>query len=216
MKFLVSLILFAVNVFAEVSSVGFGEVAVEPTEAEVIITIREVAREASSASKASSKKANEIVTWLKSSGVKEVKTVSVNLSPQFNYDAGKQTQVGFESVYSVLVSTSLDRVGEIIDGALSKGANGISGLNFTASKDVLAKAKNQAIKAATENALVQIDAALSGAGKSRGEVSSIKVLSEGIPSPRPMMKVAEMSVGSAPIEGGSLVISASVEVTTGF
>lgn len=216
MKFVLALILFVANVFAQVSSVGIGEVAIEPTEVEVIITIREVAREAASASKASAKKANEIVPWLKSSGGKEVKTISVNLSPQFNYEGGKQTQIGFESIYSVSVTASLDKVGEIIDGAISKGANGVSGLTFTAPKDVIAKAKSQAIKAATENALVQIDAALSGVGKSRGEVSSIKVLSEGIPSPRPMMMVAERSVAAAPIEGGSFVVSASVEVTAGL
>ncbi len=212
------LLFLAASALAQVSSVGVGEVSIEPTEAEVSIAIREVAPDAASAAKASSKKANEIVPWLKSIGGKDIKTTSISLSPQYNYDGGKQRQVGYESVYSLVVTTSLDKVGDLIDGAVAKGANGISGLTFTATKDVLAKAKSDAIKRATENALSQIDSAISGIGKSKGEVTNIKVLSEWTPSPRPMMMEAMAVRGaqSAPIEGGSLSVSASVEVTVGF
>lgn len=215
---IVTLLFFVVSAFAQVSSVGVGEVSIEPTEAEVSITIREVAPDAANASKMSSKKANEIVPWLKSVGGKDIKTTSISLNPQYNYDGGKQKQVGFESVYSLVVTTSLDKVGDLIDGAIGKGANGISGLSFTATKEVLAKAKSEAIKRATENALSQIDSALGGIGKSRGEVTSVKVLSEWVPSPRPMMMeaMAVRGASAAPIEGGSLSVSASVEVTVGL
>lgn len=212
------LLFFVANSFAQVSSVGVGEVSIEPTEAEVSIAIREVSHDAAGASKASSKKANEIVPWLKSVGGKDIKTTSISLSPQYNYDGGKQRQVGYESVYSLVVTTSLDKVGDLIDGAIGKGANGISGLSFTATKEVLIKAKSEAIKRATENALSQIDSAISGIGKTRGEVTSIKVLSEWTPSPRPMMMeaMAVRGASSAPIEGGTLSVNASVEVTVGF
>lgn len=217
MKILV-LLFFALSVLGQVSSIGVGEVSIEPTEAQVYITIREVAQDASKASKASSKKANEIVPWLKSIGGKDIKTTSISLNPQFNYDSGKQRQIGYESVYSLAVTTSLDKVGDLIDGAISKGANGINGLSFTATKEVLAKAKGEAIKLATENALSQIDSALSGIGKTRGQVIGVKVLSELAPFPRPMMMeaMAVRGTAQAPIEGGSLTISASVEVTIGF
>lgn len=135
---------------------GEGTVYASPDIATVNLTVRTQAALIKDASSDNNKKNNQLVVFLKSKGVdaKDIKTTSYNITPQYQYDnrpcqAGGLCPiqsppkiVGYEVSNSIEAKVrNLDMVGAILDGAVSAGANEISGPNFTVDDPNKAKAE---------------------------------------------------------------------------
>lgn len=104
-----------------------------------------------------SQKANDVVSFLKSEGVKEedVKTTNYSIYPRYNYSERGQEFLGYTIRQDLQIKIrDLNKVGTILNGVVSRGANEVSGLQFTVDdpKKVIEEARAEAIKEAKEKA----------------------------------------------------------------
>jgi uncharacterized protein len=99
----------------------------------------ESGRELSTAQEENTKKMNEITAFLKEAGVSEedIQTTSYNISPRYQYfpctgaSCRPAETVGYTISQTVRVKLrDLGKSGEVISGAVSRGANGVTGPNF--------------------------------------------------------------------------------------
>ncbi len=76
----------------------------------------------------------KVLASIKGMGIedKDIRTQQVSLNPIYDWTTGKQTLKGYEATQSVVVKVrDLDKVGDVISGASSHGANQVGGVTFT-------------------------------------------------------------------------------------
>lgn len=162
---------------ATINVSGDGEMFVKPDIAELSFSVSKEAKTVVEAQKASAEKINEIMAYLKESGIedKDIKTENYNLNPKYEYQQrviqticvngycppdGKQVLVGYEVSQSISVKIrKIDDAGKILVAVGDKGATNISGISFTVDKKdaIEAAARDKAIKDAQEKAKVLAD-----------------------------------------------------------
>lgn len=141
-----------------ISISGEGSVFAKPDIGQVNLTVIREGKTVAEAQKAATEGANAVVGYLKSAGIeeKDIKTISYNLNPRYDYTQnGGRVDRGYEVVQTFDVKIrNLDKAGDILAGAAEKGANQVSGLNFTIDNpDTLnAQAREDAIRDAKEKA----------------------------------------------------------------
>lgn len=146
-----------------ISVSGMGEVFAVPDQATFSVTVREEGTEVGDAQEKATEKSNAIIEYLKGSGVeeKDIKTISYNVNPKYEYSQGvctqfscppsKQTLVGFEVYQSIEVKVQdPKKAGDLLSGVGGKGASEVSGLSFTIEDEdeLKAQAREQAIEEA--------------------------------------------------------------------
>ena len=171
-------------------------------------------------------KMNAIIDFVKSQGVQEedLKTVGFNIYPRYEWQkdiscippcpSGKRALVGYEVRQSLQVKVrDLSKIGDIVEGAVNKGANQVSDLRFTIDNEdnLKAQAREQAIEEAKDKAKEL---------SSQLEVRLVRVIdfNEGSQMPRPYyysMEEAENvdKGGGVEIETGENKISVTVNIT---
>ena len=193
---------------------GTGVVAAEPDEASVstgVLTEGESARDALSKNSAAMRK---IIEGLKGAGIepKDIQTVNFAIMPRFTNPKDGQAPrvVGYNVVNSVRIRVrEIARVGEVLDGVVTLGANQAGGIAFEVTKaEVL---RDEARKQAIGNALRRAKLLAEAAGAKVGPVLTISEDAAMSPSPRPM--AARMSAEAVPIEAGSKMLEVRVQVT---
>ena len=134
---------------------------------------------------------------------------------QYNQAAGTSRVVGYVVTNTVRAEVRrIDDVGKLIDGALGKGANEISSLQFTSSK--ADSVRHAALADAVAHARSDAEALARAAGGSLGQLLEISTSTSPI---RPMgYDVAMMKSAAAPtpIEPGQQTISATVTARWAF
>lgn len=150
-----------------ISVSGMGEVFAVPDQATFTVTVREEATEVGDAQEKATEKSNAIIEYLKGAGVeeKDIKTISYNVNPKYEYSQGvctqfscppsKQTLVGFEVYQSIEVKVQdPKKAGDLLSGVGGKGASEVSGLSFTIEDEdeLKADAREQAIEEARTKA----------------------------------------------------------------
>lgn len=156
---------------------GTGEVFAKPDIAEISFSVNKEGKTVEEAQKLSAEKINEIMAFLKESGIdeKDIKTENYSLNPKYEWQAGepryciqvvgaycppptgKQVLVGYEVNQTISVKIrKIDDSGKILVGVGDKGATNISGVSFSVDKkDALeAEARAKAIGDAQEKAKV--------------------------------------------------------------
>jgi uncharacterized protein YggE len=144
-----------------------------------------------------------------------IRTTGLDLQQEFDYHEGRQTPRGFVARNSIEVRLDdLDRVGSILDLAVSSGATGISGIQFDVKdRDAL---EREAVKRAVADARARAVAAAGGAGRNVSRVLRIEELRGGSAPPVPMYRAAEMAADAAPptpVAPGKIEIRARVTLT---
>lgn len=161
----------------QISVSGEGFVFAVPDIATLFLGVRSQAASLKAVQADNTKKYNAIVEFLKAKGVekKDIRTVSYYVNPQYQYDnrpcpllstipcppPAPPRIVGYEITSTLQVKVrNLDSVGDILDGAVSAGANEVNGPSFTiddenklkeeAKKIAIEKAKESAKKLAKE------------------------------------------------------------------
>ncbi len=161
---------------------------------------------------------NEVMSKLADFGVekKDIQTTSYGISPQYNWDNGKQTLRGYNVSQNVLVKIrNLDNVGDIIGAAGQLGANQVGSLDFTVDNpdSLQAEARIKALEAAK----VKAQALSQVAGVTLVRVINFQEsTSAPVPGPRAYdFNMAKSSAAVAPpvIEGGSTEVIVDVTVT---
>lgn len=146
-----------------ISVSGKGEVFAVPDLATFNVTVTEEAKEVKNAQKVATKKINDVIEYLKSSGIeeKDIKTISYNINPKYEWivadcsagpgypcRGGKQEMTGFEVSQSIEVKVrDTEKAGDILSGIGNKKVSNVSGLSFTIDEEdkLVAEARAKAI-----------------------------------------------------------------------
>jgi hypothetical protein len=148
----------------------------------------------------------------------EVGTSGYSLQPQYNYRENQTPLIrGYEARNTVTVTLGdLSKVGPVIDAATAAGANNIDNLFFTLRRDE--PARDQALAAATREALRKAQVMAVALGGRVGRI--IEVQEAGLGRPMPIYDmgaeargmVAQASKARTPVEIGTLDIRAQVQL----
>lgn len=196
---------------------GVGQVYLTPDIAYIYIGVHNEAKTASDAVAANKTQTNAVIDALKSAKVddKDIRTTNFSIWPSQQYapdgTISGTTYMVDNTVY--IVVRDLDGLGDLLDDAISAGANSINSIQFdvadktAAVKDARAKAVADAKTQATELA--------DAAGVTLGDIQNISFFDN---SPYPMAEGkgggGGMMAGDAsvPIQPGQLSISVSVSM----
>lgn len=145
-----------------------------------------------------------------------IRTLSVDLQPEFDYVDGRQRPRGYVARNAIEIRLDdVERVGEIVDLVVSAGATSIRHIRFDLKdRDT---AERSALRRAAADARARAEAAAAGAGRQVGEVLRIQEGgTAGTPPPRPMMMAEAVRVEGAaqtPVAPGEIEIRARVTIT---
>lgn len=175
-------------------------------------------------------KMNAAIDFVKSKGVdsKDIQTSNYNISPRYQYFSCQPTSsvrpcppseiVGYTINQTITVKVrDFTKIGDILSGVAGKGANNISGLNFTLhDKDA---AENEARAEALSKAKAKAESLAQAGGFSLGRILSIQESGSLPPvyyskSASGGLGMGAMDVAAAPsIQPGSNEITKTVTVT---
>lgn len=134
-----------------VSIQGTGEVYGVPTLAKVQLGLVTEAPTVIQAQAANTTSMNELQAGLRATGIpeKDIQTQNYNLYPVYVYREGEQKLTGYSVNHVVEVRLrELDRIDDVLQLASSRGANQISGIEFTIEDkdDLVAEARTEALE----------------------------------------------------------------------
>lgn len=146
-----------------------------------------------------------------------IRTVGLDLQPEFDYANNRQTLRGYLARNAVEVRVDdLPRLGSILEGAVSAGATNVSGVRF----DVKDRdgAEREALRMAVADARARADAAVAGAGV---KIERILRIEEERPmpiAPQPRMAMMQQEgvrvmSGEPPVAPGEIEIRSHVTLT---
>jgi hypothetical protein len=169
---------------------------------------------------ANNRETQRVIEALKQAGVdaKDIRTTNFSIWPNQQYGPdGQQTSVKYVVDNSVFVTVrELDNLGDLLDSAVSAGANSINSIQFDVADktEALKKAREEAVKDAKEQAQELADSA----GLDLGGIQSIGFNNS---APVPYLDtygkggggaVAE-EAASVPIQPGQLTLTVTVSVS---
>jgi hypothetical protein len=192
------------------SVIGQGQVAAEPDMAVISLGVTHEARTARAAMDMVNADAVALLAALAELDVaaRDVQTDQLSVSPLWDNGTGKRRINGYVARNAVSVRVrDLDRLGVVMDAALSAGSNDFNGLRFTLQNPAPFEAEARA--AAVKDALARAAGLAEAAGVALGPIVT---LTEQGGFAQPQMMAAMRSDEMA-IETGEVGISASVSVT---
>lgn len=177
-----------------------------------VVSEAATAREALQRNSAAMKK---VIDGLKEAGVdaKDIQTVNFSVEPR--YQQGKDGRAPQINGYRVsnqvrITARDLAKLGELLDKVVDLGANQAGGISFEVSK--AETLKDEARRQAVANARRRAELFAQAAGARIGEVITIaEDVIEG--GPRPMVRARAMAAEAVPIEPGTQMLEARVQVT---
>ena len=151
----------------------------------------------------------------------EISTSRFNISPVYEgYEEPltkrwKQELVGYQVTNTITVETSkLDLAADIIDRAVTSGANRVDNVSFTLSPEKYEKIKDELIEKAVSNAKTKAENALAPLDYSITGVKEISLSEFGMPSPPMPMYNMAFDEGFAMKSSGTPVFSSDQDVST--
>ncbi len=198
---------------------GTGQVYLIPDIAYIYVGVHTERATASEAVAANTAETQKVIAALKDAGIeaKDIKTTNFSIWPNTQYSPeGQQIGVVYVVDNSVYVTVrNLDNLGDLLDAAVSAGANSINSIQFDVAD------KSQAIKqardAALENARTQAQELAAAAGVKLGEIQSIGFYDT---SAAPYVDTfggkgggGGMESAAVPIQPGQLTLTVTVSLT---
>ena len=146
-----------------------------------------------------------------------IRTLGVNLQPEFDFQDGRRTLRGYLASNSIeLRLDDLPRLGTLIDAAVGSRATSLGGIRF----DVRDRRtlERQALRDAVADARARADAAAAGAGAGGTIGRVIRIEEQGAaPSVQPPFRMAMQAdagqVATTPIAPGRIEVRVSVTLT---
>ena len=156
----------------------------------------------------------KLIDGLKSLGIapKDIQTTSVNVQPRYVQakDGHPTTFNGYRVVNQVrLTVREIKRLGEMLDAAVTLGANQVNGITFDVSN--AETLKDEARKQAMVNAKRRAELYATAASAQLGNVLTISENVNG--GPHPMSMARSAVAGAVPIEAGTRTLTVEVHVT---
>jgi len=199
---------------------GEGKVVSVPDIAKVQLGYNVEKRTVAEAQKENTAKMNAIINKLKKDfkiDVKDIKTLNYNISPQYDWNNGKQTLRGYLVSQTLSVKVrEMDKVSQILDAAGLSGLNQIGSLSFEI--DNPEGLREEARAKAIEQAKIKAEALAKIVGVKLGKIISFSESSTDN-TPIPMYSLNKMSESdglggaSMEIEAGSneIIVFATVQ-----
>lgn len=204
---------------------GRGTESINTTIAQVRLGVEAQGKTAAEVQGIVAKRANAVVTYLKSRNVEKLETTGINLNPIYSYDNNKQTLTGYSASNTVMFRTSIrtssSGAGEILDQSVKAGASRIDGISFVATDEAIAAAQKVALKRATQEAQAQANAVLSALSFTQKEIVGIQI-NNAVPRPRPLAenlmqaRVASADAPPSPVMGGEQTVEATVTLEISY
>lgn len=195
---------------ASVFATGTGTVEVQPDIATLSIGVSTQGDTAAAALSANSAAIEAVMTRLAASGIedRDMQTSNLYLSPNWSgYDTGTPVISGyFASNMLTITVRDLDKLGAVLDSAVSDGANTLNGVTFGLADPK--PALDEARKDAVADARARAELLATAAGMTLGKIITITE-STAADVPYPMYDAAAAPV---PVAGGELGLSASVTI----
>jgi uncharacterized protein YggE len=196
---------------------GEGEVTVKPDVAYITLGVETQLRTAQDAQRENARLIGQMITKLTSLGIarEKIETSNYNLWPVRNFvkSSGTEQVVGYRVTNQVLITvTELDKLGSVVDAAVSAGANNVQGISFSV-RDA-ARAKAEAMKAAAKDARVKAEALAESMGLSLSGIISMTDQNVSVTPPRVFKEAFQASAADAgtQVTPGDLKVQASVQV----
>ncbi len=148
----------AANISQTVSFTGEGKVKATPDTAKVEIGLTTEGKDSISVQNENSRKMNAVIKFLKEREKitdTDIKTNNYSLSPKYDYIKGKSVLSGYVLNQTITATVrDLNRVGEVLDGAVASGANRIDSVSLFIDKpeQLKDKAREEAVKQAQDKA----------------------------------------------------------------
>jgi uncharacterized protein len=198
---------------------GSGEVQLAPDRATVMLGVQSRATTVSQATSDNSRRSRAIIDTLRAIGLAsdQLTTVNFSVSPEMQYPPNQSPKLsGYVVTNTVRVNLRrIEDVGRTIDAALSKGANEVSGIEFTSSR--ADSARRAAIAEAVVHARADAETMAKAAGGSLGQLLE---LTSGVEPIRPFeataIRARVAAAAPTPIEPGQLTVSATVTARWAF
>jgi uncharacterized protein YggE len=197
---------------------GEGKVMASPDIAALMVGVQSVQKTAKQAMAELATKMSMVIDAMEKAGVaeKDLVTESLSLQPMYDWTSGRQTLTGYQAMQNLRAKIrDLDNVSNVLDAAVSQGANQVGGVNLTIDdpEKLRAEARMKAIATAKEKASMLASQLGVSLGKLRG-------FSEGggpaMPYARMMMESKDMGVGGGgmapPIPAGEQEVVVSVSL----
>ncbi|QMU53833.1 MAG: DUF541 domain-containing protein [Nitrosopumilus sp.] len=206
-----------------ISVTGTAMTSIDPDLLVVTFGVETQEETAKMALDTNSKTMNEIISAIKSIKITEdeINTSRFNIHPVYEgYEdpltkRWKQELVGYEVTNTITVETSkLDLAADIIDSAITSGANRVDNVSFTISPEKHEQIKDDLIEKAILNAKAKAENALEPLDYSITGVKAVSLSEFGMPSsPMPMFNMA-YDEGFAMKSSGTSIFSSEQDVST--
>lgn len=188
-----------------------------PDQAVVGLAVETVARTAQAATAGNAEAMNAVLDALEGLGIPRdaIQTESISLSPRYDRsDAAQEpTITGYQAMNRVRVPVDeVDRVGAVVDAAVSAGANRVLGIRFELADPE--SAYHDALEQAIAMARREAETAAAALGEPLGP--AIRVSTGGVRAPAPEGPMPEMMMrnqASTPVQPGELEVRATVHIT---
>jgi uncharacterized protein len=197
---------------------GEGVVKAPPDRAFAMFSVESRSKDPKEAQAQNAKAMTAVQTRLAAAGLLKdaVRTLSYDLNLESDWVNGRQIPKGYVARNTIEVRLEeITRVGEIIDIAITSGANAVHGVRFDLKdRDAL---EREALKRATADARARAEAAAAGAGATLGRVVRIEEPSRGYPMAPPVAMMREVAqdarAPTTPVVAGEIEIRATVVLT---
>jgi uncharacterized protein len=202
---------------------AMGEAEVTPDRARVSIGVHTQAATAADAASRNATLQRAVIDAVKALGIpaERISTAGYSVFPEHTYDntTRRSRITGYNVQNTVVVDVwQIDRVGAVLDAALSKGANLVSSLAFYSSQEEAGR--RRALASAVARARADAEAMATAAGGRLGELLELTSGVTYMPPPRPRMEMAmDMAKAAAaptPISEGTQTLSAQVSARWRF
>ena len=197
---------------------GEGVVRAAPDQAFITLSVESRNRNPKEAQTANATIMSAVQQKLSGLGLPKdaIRTLTVQLDLESDWVNGRQIPKGYVARNMVEVrADDVSRVGEIIDLAVSSGANNVHGVRFDVKQRE--SLEREALKRATADARARAEAAASGAGRSIDRVLRIEepVSRPYVAAAPPMMlaRAAEAGAAQTPIVASEIEIRATIILT---
>jgi hypothetical protein len=200
---------------------GTGETQVTPDRARIDIAVETRGATAAAAAAENARISTVVLTRIRGVGLtdQQLSTWGYNVRPEYDYNRtdGRPRIIGYMARNTVRADVRrIDQVGQVIDAAISGGANNIGALDFYSSN--LEMARQRALAQAVERARSDAQVMAAAAG---GRLGPLLELSSSFQTPAPIPYMARMEVSAVqadqtPVSPGERTVTATVNARWRF
>lgn len=209
--FLAALALFAQTTPASVQATGSATINVQPDQAQLTVSVTTQGTTASAAGQQNATQTvivtQAVASLVGASG--SIQTVSYSVYPRYGTGTQSSNIVGYSATNTFQVTlTNLTLIGSVIDAANQAGATSVGSLTLGLQNPE--PSLQQALAAASKQALANAGAIASGLGRTTGTVLSAQQSSAYTPV---AAVVGAAASTTTPVQTGPVSVSATVTVT---